>query len=134
MKRPPNALRLAIIGDARISTGAILSACEECGFSKSKVELFFEYDKLKALDTNNLLKARCHYDGLLLGPMPHHMKGTFLPSCATLLEQMEHEPERYPRFVAVRDHAGQLTITKTSITLALATLADLLTTINRYAA
>lgn len=126
-------LRLAIIGDALISTGAILSACEDVGFAKSKVDLFVEYDKLKSLDTNNLLKARCHYDGLLLGPMPHHMKGTFLASCASLLERMEHEPDRYPPFVAIRDHAGQFKITKTSLAHALATLATHLASINRYA-
>ena len=125
-------VRLAIIGQAHVGSGVILSECQHCGFEKSRVDLYVDYDKLRALDTNNLLKTRSHYDGLLLGPMPHRMRGTFSESCASLIEQMEHEPQRYPPFVVVRDHAHQLKITKASIHRALESMAEQLAHIDSY--
>jgi hypothetical protein len=107
-------LRLIIIGGSHLSTGQILSAFSQFGFEKQNIELHTEWDKYRSFDTNNLLAVRSRYDGIMLGPIPHKMKGNS-PDGDDLIVQMQNYPDKYPSFVVVRDKRGDLKITKSSL-------------------
>lgn len=101
-------MRLLLIGALQTSENRVRSIFKEFGFVD--VTLVTDYAKMKGHNANNLLKMRGHYDGLLLGPMPHKMRNT-----SNLISQIEHNPNNYPPYVVLRNHAEKLKITKTSL-------------------
>jgi hypothetical protein len=60
--------------------------------------------------------VRSRYDGIILGPMPHKMRGDFQDG-NSLVAMMENEPDRYPPFAVARDKSKELEITKSSLRL-----------------
>ncbi len=123
--------RLLLLGDTQLSNGQIYSAFSHFDFDRKNIELHTEWDKYRAYDTNSLLAVRSRYDGILLGPMPHSMKGD-LSDGDGLIAQMQHEPDRYPPFVVLRDKRGKLKITKESLKSAIKDLVFKLDQVSSY--
>jgi len=120
-------LRLLILGAAHASNNNIINTCHNFGFDKNKIDVHSDYDKLQHFDTNNLLKSRTHYDGLVIGPIPHSMQGGF-----NLIKSLKEEPERYPPFVIVCEKNQHLKITKSSLTNAMRELVEKIDKIDEY--
>ncbi len=124
-------LRFIMIGATHLSTGQVLSAFSQYGYDKKNVELNVEWDKYKSFDVNNLLAVRCRYDGVLLGPIPHRMKGEAAHG-EDLIVQMQNEPDIYPPFIVIRDKRGDLKITKSSLKESIQQLTDLVEKVGLY--
>jgi hypothetical protein len=124
-------LQLLLLGDSHLSNNQILPLFSKFGFGRENLELETEYEKYRTFDTNNLLAVRSRYDGILLGPMPHSMKGD-LTIGDGLIVQMQREPERYPPFVVVRDKKGDLKISKSSLKNAIKDLVSLIEKVEKY--
>jgi hypothetical protein len=120
-------IKLLLLGDCNGSSDKYISEFKKFGIDKRNIEMRTEYKKMGSIDINNLKKIRSRYDGILLGPMPHKMSGDMNGS--SLIAIMENNVDDYPPFVVVRDSAGQLKITKSSLKTA---LKELVSHIERY--
>ncbi|OGV53906.1 MAG: hypothetical protein A2X49_15615 [Lentisphaerae bacterium GWF2_52_8] len=124
-------LHLLLLGASQLSSGQAYGEFARFGFDKKNVELHTEYSKLKSFDINNLLLIRSRCDGILLGALPHRMKGNLLDGDSLIL-QMEQNPKAYPPFVVLRDKGGGLKITKTSLHEGLCQLVEKIEKIGKY--
>lgn len=124
-------LRLVVIGDSLLNNSQILAEFTSFGLDVHNIELHTDHDKYRTLDTNNLLAIRSRFDGILLGPMPHRMKGDF-EKADNLIVQMERNTAQYPPFVVVRDKRGDLKITKSSLRKAIENLMVIIKSVGRY--
>lgn len=123
--------RLILIGSAEhLKESKIFAIFKKAGYEKNKIDVLTEYDKMKSLDMNNLKKMRSKYDGILLGPMPHKMHGDMIGN--SLIGMMENHPDDYPPFVVVRDSAGGLKISNSSLARAISTLSEKMERVNQY--
>jgi len=121
-------LRLIIIGGSRIKNDIILSLCRKAGFDKRNIDLHTDYGKLPSFDTNNLLKIRSKYEGIIIGPMPHSMK-----NCFNLIHDLREKPQDYPPFVEAADKEQHLKVTKNSLKIALDKLCKKMHAVDNYA-
>jgi len=125
-------VRIILIGDTRINRQRLLVEFEKVGFNKQKVELRIEYDKAKQLNINNLKRIRSKYDGILLGPMPHKVKGDILGE--SLIGMMKNNTDEYPPFAVCKERSGKLKITNNSLKLAIKELLPKIDDYNNYMA
>lgn len=122
---------LLLLGATDLSHGIIFSEFQRGGYSKHRVDLRTEYEKFHSFNTNDLRLPGSGYDGILLGPVPHKMRGDF-PEGADLIEQMTAHPDQYPLFTVIRNRTGLLKITKTSLRTALKELDNKLQQMEAY--
>lgn len=123
-----NKLRILVLGGSQVNNEIILAECRKAGFNRDNIDLHTEYAKLTGFDTNNLLKTRSHYAGILVGPVPHKMKHT-----DNLVSRLENEPERYPPFVILQDKENHLKITRNTLKKGLERLKADFNSIDSYA-
>ena len=121
-------LRLIVLGASEVNNDVILSLCRKAGFDKNRIDLHTDYDKLQHFDTNNLLLIRTHYDGIVIGPMPHSIKGNL-----NLIQTMKAEPQNYPPHVIVCDKDQHLKFSKNTVKAALNELIKKIHSIDDYA-
>jgi len=124
-------VRIVILGDALLSNSQINSEITRAGIDIRNVEIHTDHNKYHSFDTNNLLSIRSRFDGILLGPMPHRMKGDF-ERADNLMAQMERNRGQYPPFVVIRDKRGDVKITKGSLRRAIEELLDKINRIGNY--
>ena len=114
-----------------LSEGIILAEFARYGFEKKNLAIETDYSKLGSFDINNLLAVRSRYDGIILGPMPHKMKGDYKDG-SSLVAMMENEPARYPPFAVARDKSKELKITKSSLRDALSKLSAMIEKVGQF--
>ncbi len=124
-------LKLLLLGASAVDTDIILSEFERYGFNKRLIELRLDYEKFHSFNTNELLKPATSYDGILIGPIPHNMRGDF-PDGLDLIGNMKANPDRYPTFTIIRNRVGHLKITKMSLRAALKDLDQRMETLDMY--
>jgi hypothetical protein len=124
-------LRLLLLGATKLSEGIIFSEFARYGFEKNNLSIETDYSKLGSFDVNNLLAVRSRYDGIILGPMPHKMKGDYQDG-TSLVAMMENEPARYPPFAVARDKSKKLKITKSSLRDALEKLSAMIEKVGQF--
>ena len=122
---------ILFIGDSPVSVKFIMNELGSAGFNKKNVTLITDYKRMTHFDKNNVLKCRGKFDGVILGPMPHSIKGATKDG-SSLIAQMENFPTKYPPFVVLRDGQGALHISKTNLKLGLKTLAQKIRQVDRY--
>lgn len=108
----------------------ILSIFKKKGYDKKKVEVLIEYDKMKSLDINNLKRMRSKYDGLLLGLMPHKMRGDM--DGTSLIAIIEQQSEESPPLIVLRDETSRLKISNNSLKKGLEALTAKMERVNTY--
>lgn len=72
------------------------------GIDPKKIEFELDYEKFK---------YNMSYSDVLIGPMPHKVKG--LDESSSFLSMVREHPEDYPKIIELRD-ANELKITKQS--------------------
>ena len=124
-------IKILVMGGTEIKSKVIHAEFDKAGFEKRNIDLRLEYDKLKSVDINDLKRIRGKYDGILLGPMPHKLRGDM--DGGSLIGMMENNPKDYPPFVVLRDHAGGLKITKSGLKPSINEITEMLRRQNEYA-
>jgi len=124
-------MKLLLLGASTLNSGLILSEFQRVGFDRHRVELKLEYEKFHAFNTNDLRLPTTGYDGLLIGPIPHKMRGDF-PRGEDLIAHMNSHQEKYPSFSVIRNRTGHLKITKTALRSALKDLDNRLDKVEAY--
>ena len=100
---------IVILGDSQISVEDIIKTIKKCGISRERVELHLDYH-LKGFNVESL-KYSLNHSLILLGPMPHSIKGKDIYS--SLVSRIEGE-DGFPPVQRLTAN-NTLKITKTSI-------------------
>jgi len=95
--------------------------------------MILEYEKMNSnnISIDNLQVHNSKYDGILLGAMPHKVKGR-MKEANSLIDVMLSNPENYPPFVVARTQAGKLEFNFSSFKRAIQELSEKLDKKDRY--
>lgn len=103
--------KIVIIGKSKISPNIIRGLFKEYGVSPDRLELYLDYDKLTNLDLTSLHYSQGRYSLILLGPMPHSIRGK--GDSTSFIDYLE-ERDGYPPVKRLRTAQG-LKISRTSL-------------------
>jgi len=114
-------IKILILGDIQIPTNEIFGiAKREYGIPSKNIDIINDWDKIKSYDVEKL-RYNSKYDGIIVGPIPHSIKG--VGEFSNLIPLLQRK-EGFPFHVVVRDSAGDLKITKTAFKEALKELIE----------
>ena len=99
-----------IIGKNKIKKKNLKKKKKKNGIDPKKIEFELDYEKLTNYNFEKF-KYNMSYSDVLIGPMPHKVKG--LDESASFLSMVREHPEDYPKIIELRD-ANELKITKQS--------------------
>ena len=109
-------LKILVIGEPQIRIDDIYQIAKLYGFNMKNLDLYTEYDKIKNLDITRF-KNTNKYCGIIVGPIPHNVKGMNYDSfLAKTLSEAENE---YPYWKKCITEAGEFKITRNSFDNAL---------------
>lgn len=100
--------KILIIGHSMINKNDMINIARQYGINESKLEFKLDYKKLSNYDFS-ILKNNMNYSDILVGPMPHSVRG--INSYSSFLVMTEREPESFPKITKLKD-ANELKITK----------------------
>ena len=106
----PRQLKILILGATQMKTKDILGIAKQFGLSKDNLELQTDYQDNKRFDLKKL-KWGCSYTGVLVGPIAHKIVG--LGDNKSVLHMLDDEG--FPPSCSIRNAAGGLKTTKTSL-------------------
>lgn len=113
---------ILVLGDIRAKAEHLVGKAKKFGLSKAHLRFETDYAKLTQFDLSQLQYSN-ECAGILVGAIPHKMKG--LGSASSALQLFETE-EGYPPAVGMRTASGELKGTKKSFDAA---MGELLTTL-----
>lgn len=99
--------RILVVGQSQVSESHLLGICKTMGLKKNQVDFRLAYDAFDSLDIKSL-QYNNTVAGILVGPLPHKVRGQDNPIEALI------DGDGYPPTVRVESRAGELKITKSS--------------------
>lgn len=114
-------IKILIIGDLSIPENEIFGISKSMyNIPKKNIELLKDWEKIKNFNIEKL-RYCSNYDGIMIGPVPHCVKGK--GDYSSIFELIKNE-EGYPLHVEVREPDGKPKITKTTFRDALRKLVE----------
>ncbi len=105
-----NNSKVIVIGESRVNKSDLEYIAKKNGIDSKRIEFELEYEKLPNYNFEKF-KYNMSYSDILIGPMPHKVKG--LDAASSFLSMVKEEPENYPKIIELRD-SNELKITKQS--------------------
>ena len=105
-----NNSKIIVIGESRVNKSDLEYIAKKNGIDPKKIEFELDYEKLTNYNFEKF-KNNMSYSDVLIGPMPHKVKG--LDESSSFLSMVREHPEDYPKIIELRD-ANELKITKQS--------------------
>lgn len=105
-----NHSKIIVIGDSRISKSEMEGIAKHNGIDPRKIEFVLEYDKLTNYNFCKF-KYNMSYSDILIGPIPHKVKG--LDASSSFMAMVKKQPECFPKVINLRG-SDNLKITKNS--------------------
>lgn len=105
-----NNSKIIVIGESRVNKSDLEYIAKKNGIDPKRIEFELEYEKLTNYNFEKF-KYNMSYSDVLIGPMPHKVKG--LDASASFLSMVREQPENYPKIIELRD-ANELKISKQS--------------------
>ncbi len=102
--------KIIVIGESRVNKSDLEYIVKKNGIDPKKIEFELDYEKLTNYNFEKF-KYNMSYSDVLIGPMPHKVKG--LDESSSFLSMVREHPEDYPKIIELRD-ANELKITKQS--------------------
>lgn len=102
--------KIIVIGDSRVGKNEMEYIAKRNGIEPRRIEFVLEYDKLTNYDFEKF-KYNTSYSDILIGPIPHKVKG--LDVSSSFLAMVREKLECFPKVIELRD-ANELKITKQS--------------------
>ncbi|MFC1778126.1 hypothetical protein ACFL3I_12440 [Pseudomonadota bacterium] len=115
----PQKSHILVVGDARVSEKHLLGICKNCGIRPNQVRFKLEFNAFDKINFKSL-SHNPNVAGILIGPLPHKIKGCDDPANILL------NGDGYPPSMKVETNAGELKITKTAFRSALVTLLSII--------
>ena len=100
-----NNAKILVIGNSMISKDVMVSIAK-----KNRLEFELDYDRLHNYNFGNL-KNNMSYSDILVGPLPHKVKG--IENYSSFLAMAEANPEEFPKIIRL-EGSNELKITKHS--------------------
>lgn len=105
-----NNSKIIVIGESRVNKSDLEYIAKKNGIDPKKIEFELDYEKLTNYNFEKF-KNNMSYSDVLIGPMPHKVKG--LDESSSFLSMVREHPKDYPKIIELRD-ANELKITKQS--------------------
>lgn len=105
-----NNSKIILIGQSRVNKSDLEHIAKDNGIDPKRIEFELDYEKLTNYNFERF-KYNMSYSDVLIGPMPHKVKG--LDESSSFLSMVREHPEDYPKIIELRD-ANELKITKQS--------------------
>lgn len=105
-----NNSKIIVIGQSRVNKSDLEHIAKDNGIAPKRIEFELDYEKLTNYNFEKF-KYNMSYSDVLIGPMPHKVKG--LDESASFLSMVREHPENYPKIIELRD-TNELKITKQS--------------------
>ena len=105
-----NHSKIIVIGDSRINKNEMEIVAKKKGIDPRKIEFVLEYDKFSNYNFEKF-KYNMSYSDILLGPIPHKVKG--LDESSSFLTMVRKNPDIFPKVIDIRN-SNELKITKNS--------------------
>lgn len=105
-----NNSKIIVIGQSRVNKSDLEHIAKDNGIDPKRIEFELDYEKLTNYNFEKL-KYNMTYSDVLIGPVPHKVKG--LDESASFLSMVREHPEDYPKIIELKD-TNELKITKQS--------------------
>lgn len=105
-----NNAKILVIGNSMISKDVMISIAKKYGIKENRLEFELDYDRLHNYNFGNL-KNNMSYSDILVGPLPHKVKG--IENYSSFLAMAEANPEEFPKIIRL-EGSNELKITKQS--------------------
>ena len=105
-----NNAKILVIGNSMISKDVMVSIAKKYGIKENRLEFELDYDRLHNYNFGNL-KNNMSYSDILVGPLPHKVKG--IENYSSFLAMAESNPEEFPKIIRL-EGSNELKITKQS--------------------
>lgn len=103
--------KIIVIGQSQLNPSQMRLRIKKAGVKDEDVEIIDDYEKMTNIDFS-FLKNSSKYSDVLIGPMPHKVKG--IDGFSSLIALIENNPSEYPKLIKLETN-GELKITKTSL-------------------
>lgn len=104
--------KILVIGESIVKNKDLLGIVKSLNLDKSRFEFVTDYENVKNYEFANL-RYNSNYRLILVGPMPHKVVGINGKKYSSIIEQMEQNPEIYPKVLKL-ETSTKLKITKTN--------------------
>lgn len=105
-----NNAKILVIGNSMISKDIMVSIAKKYGIKESRLEFELDYNRLHNYNFKNL-RNNMLYSDVLVGPLPHKVKG--IENYSSFLAMAEANPEEFPKIIRL-EGTNELKITKQS--------------------
>lgn len=105
-----NRSKIIVIGGSRIDKNEMEYIAKHNGIDPRRIEFVLEFNKLTNYDFNKF-KYNMSYSDILIGPIPHKVKG--LDGSSSFLAMVKEDPKSFPNVIDLRN-SHELKITKQS--------------------
>lgn len=108
--------KILVIGQSNVRKKDFRGILSSLNFDAERFELVLNYEEVKQYSFTKLAHNN-HYDYIMVGPLPHKVKG--LEDESSIITQIEKNSDAYPPLIRVLNQSGELKITKSSFKRAL---------------
>ena len=105
-----NNAKILVVGNSMISKDVMISIAKKHGIKENRLEFELDYDRLHNYNFGNL-RNNMLYSDVLVGPIPHKVKG--IENYSSFLAMAEANPEEFPKIIRL-EGSNELKITKQS--------------------
>lgn len=105
-----NNSKILIVGNSMISKAVMISIAKKYGIKENRLEFELDYDRLHNYNFGNL-RNNMSYSDVLVGPLPHKVKG--IENYSSFLAMAEANPEEFPKIIRL-EGSNELKITRQS--------------------
>lgn len=105
-----NNAKILVVGNSMISKDVMISIAKKYGIKENRLEFELDYDRLHNYNFGNL-RNNMSYSDILVGPLPHKVKG--IENYSSFLAMAEANPEEFPKIIRL-EGSNELKITKQS--------------------
>jgi len=120
-KKDTSNIKILILGDLQIHENDIYGIAKDYGIPKRNIEIKKDWDEIKRLDLRKL-RYSAKYNGIIIGPVPHSVKGK--GDYSSIIETLNESG--FPVHVDVRVPNGELKITKSTFRQKIKLLIELI--------
>lgn len=120
-KKDTSNIRILILGDLQIHENDIYGIAKDYGIPKKNIKIIKDWDEIKRFDPEKL-RYSAKYNGIMIGPVPHSVKGK--GDYSSIIETLNKSG--FPVHVDVREPNGELKITKSTFKQKIKLLIELI--------
>ncbi len=120
-KKDTSNIKILILGDLQIHENDIYGIAKDYGIPKKNIEIIKDWDEIKRFDPRKL-RYSAKYNGIMIGPVPHSVKGK--GDYSSIIETLNESG--FPVHVDVREPNGELKITKSTFKQKIKLLIELI--------